>query len=83
MRRAPITTNNFELRPSLINLVQSSQFMGHPSEDPDEHISNFWQVVDTIKVNGVLHEVPKLNLFLFPLREKAEHWYKSLPLEIS
>lgn len=78
VRRTPITTNNFELKPSLINLVQSRQFMGHPSEDSNEHLSNFLQVVDTIKVNGVSHKVIKIKLFPFSLREKLRHWNKSL-----
>nr|GEU96788.1 hypothetical protein [Tanacetum cinerariifolium] len=29
-----ITANNFELKPSLINLVQNKQFFGHDKEDP-------------------------------------------------
>nr|GEW86283.1 hypothetical protein [Tanacetum cinerariifolium] len=33
-----ITANNFELKHSLINLVQNKQFFGHDKEDPQAHI---------------------------------------------
>nr|GEX59640.1 reverse transcriptase domain-containing protein [Tanacetum cinerariifolium] len=33
-----ITANNFELKHSLINLVQNKQFFGHDKEDPHAHI---------------------------------------------
>lgn len=59
-------------------MVHSNQFIGHPLDDLDEHLSDFLQVVDTIKVNGLLHEVIKLKLFPFSLREKVRHNYKSL-----
>nr|GFB59776.1 reverse transcriptase domain-containing protein [Tanacetum cinerariifolium] len=32
------TANNFELKHSLINLVQNKQFFGHDKEDPHAHI---------------------------------------------
>nr|GFA41565.1 hypothetical protein [Tanacetum cinerariifolium] len=37
-----IAANNFELKHSLINLVQNEQFFGHDKEDPHAHISRIW-----------------------------------------
>ena len=41
IRRQPIVANNFELKASLISMVQQKQFGGYDSEDPNGHISNF------------------------------------------
>ena len=38
LRQPTIEANNFELKPALITMVQHHQFIGHPSEDPNEHI---------------------------------------------
>ena len=34
VRQPAIEANNFELKPSLIIMVQQHRFIGHPSEDP-------------------------------------------------
>ena len=39
--RPAIPANNFELKPSLIQMVQTNQFGGYPNEGPDEHITVF------------------------------------------
>ena len=38
IRQPPIHANNFELKPTLITMVQQHLFIGHPSEDPNEHL---------------------------------------------
>nr|GFC77899.1 hypothetical protein [Tanacetum cinerariifolium] len=45
-----ITTNNFELKHGLINLVQNKQFFGHDKEDPHAHIRYFNKITSTIRV---------------------------------
>ena len=60
-----IEANNFELKPALITLVQQHQFIGHPSEDPNEHMGRFTRMANTFKLNGVIPEVIKLQLFPF------------------
>ena len=51
IRHQSIDANNFELKPTLISMVQQQQFGGSPSEDPNGHLSNFLQLCDTIKMN--------------------------------
>ena len=65
VRHQPTDDNNFELKLALISMVQQQQFEGSPSEDPNGHLSNFLQLCDTIKMNGVDNNVIKLKLFLF------------------
>ena len=74
----PIDANNFELKPVLIKMVKQLQFGGSPSEDPNGHLSNFLQLCGTIKMNGVDHNVIKLKLFPFSLRDKARNWFNNL-----
>ena len=52
MRQPPIEANNFELKPTLITMVQQHQFTGHPSEDPNEHLGRFMRMENTVKLNG-------------------------------
>ena len=63
--------NNFELKLSLIIMVQQHQFTGHPTEDPNEHLGRFLTMANTVKLNGVRPEVIKLHLFPFSLRDIA------------
>ncbi|MCI38543.1 hypothetical protein A2U01_0059771, partial [Trifolium medium] len=74
-----IEANNFELKPSLISLVQQNQFSGNPNKDPNLHLAVFLQYADTIKANCVTSEAIRLRLFPFSLRDKARAWLQSLP----
>ena len=60
VRQLAIDANNFELKPALITMVQQNQFIGHPSEDPNEHLGRFLRMANTVKLNGVRPEVIKL-----------------------
>ena len=60
VRQPPIDAKNFELKLSLITLVQQNQFTGHPSEDPNEHVGRFFRMENTIKLNGVNLDVINL-----------------------
>ena len=53
IRRPTVDANNFELKPSLITMVQQHQFTGHPTEDPNEHLGRFLRMENTVKLNGV------------------------------
>ena len=80
IRHQPIDANNFEPKLALISMVQQQQFGGNLSEDPTGHLSNFLELCGTIKINGVDHDVIKLKLFPFSLRDKARSWFHNLML---
>ena len=71
VRQPAIEANNFELKPTLITMVQQYQYTSHPSEDPKEHMGRFLRMGNTVKLNGVKLEVIKLQLFPFSLRDVA------------
>ena len=72
--RPTVNANNFEIKPSLIQMVQQSQFGGNAVEDPNSHLVTFLEICDTIKMNGVSDDAIKLRLFPFSLRDKAKIW---------
>ena len=67
VRQPPIEANNFELKPTLITMVQQHQFTSHPSKGPNEHLGRFMRMENTVKLNGVRPDVIKLQLFPFSL----------------
>ena len=60
VRQPAIEANNFELKPSLITMVQQHQFIGHPFEDPNDHMRRFMRMTNTVKLNGVKPKVIRL-----------------------
>ena len=66
---------NFELKSSLINMVQASPFCGKPNEDANAHLQNFLELLDTVVIRGVTADVIKLRLFPFSLLGKAKQWF--------
>nr|GEW26876.1 retrovirus-related Pol polyprotein from transposon TNT 1-94 [Tanacetum cinerariifolium] len=58
-----INTNNFELKQTLINLVQSNQFTGE--QDPHNHLCFFNKVTSTFRHPEVPNTTIKLLLFSF------------------
>ena len=81
IRQPTADANNFELKPTLITVVQQHQFTSHPTEDPNEHLGRFLRMANTVKLNGVRPKVIKLHLFPFSLRDIAATWYESLPYD--
>nr|GEV99150.1 reverse transcriptase domain-containing protein [Tanacetum cinerariifolium] len=63
-----INANNFELKQTLINLVQSYQFTGR--QDPHNHLRFFNKVTSTFRHPKVPNTTIKLLLFPFSLEEK-------------
>ena len=66
---------NFELKSSLINMVQASPFCGKPNEDANAHLQNFLELCNTVVIRGVTADVIKLRLFPFSLLGKAKQWF--------
>ena len=75
----PIAANNFELKPSLINMVQRNQFGGAEHEDPQLHLDMFLEICELVKLNGVPADAIKLKLFPFTLTGKSREWLRMLP----
>ena len=80
VRQPTIEANNFELKPTLITMVQQHQFTRRSSEDPNEHMRRLLRLANTVKLNGVRPKVIKLQLFPFSLRDVVATWYESLPV---
>src|SRR3954470_16653017 len=74
-----VTTNHFEIKTCLITLIQQTvQFSGFPSEDPNQHLIDFLETCDLVKLNGVSSDAIRLRLFKYSLRDKARSWLQSL-----
>nr|GEU57056.1 reverse transcriptase domain-containing protein [Tanacetum cinerariifolium] len=77
----PINANNFELKQTLINLVQSNQFAGR--QDPHNHLCFFNKVTSTFRHHEVPNTTIKLLLFPFSLEGEARIClYKETPRSI-
>ena len=79
IRRPPIQVNNFELKSATLQMLQNILFHGLPNENPNMHLTNFLEVYDTIKYNGVTEEELRLRLFPLSLGDRAKHWLTSQP----
>nr|GFB28242.1 reverse transcriptase domain-containing protein [Tanacetum cinerariifolium] len=76
-----INANIFELKHTLINLVQSNQFTGR--QDPDNHLRFFNKVTSTFRHPEVPNKTIRLLLFPFSLEGEARIWlYKEPPRSI-
>nr|GEV70457.1 hypothetical protein [Tanacetum cinerariifolium] len=72
-----INANNFELKQTLINLVQSNQFTGR--QDPHNHLRFFNKVTSTFIHPELPNTTVKLLLFSFSLEGEARIWLDKEP----
>nr|GEX33388.1 reverse transcriptase domain-containing protein [Tanacetum cinerariifolium] len=72
----PINANNFELKQTLINLVQSNQFTER--QDPHNHLRFFNKVTSTFRHPEVPNTTVKLLLFPFSLEGELDTFYNTL-----
>nr|GFB04396.1 hypothetical protein [Tanacetum cinerariifolium] len=72
-----INANNFDLKQTLINLVQSNQFTGR--QDPHNHLRFFNKVTSTFRHPEVPNTTIKLLLFPFSLEGEARTWLDKEP----
>nr|GEZ34897.1 reverse transcriptase domain-containing protein [Tanacetum cinerariifolium] len=73
----PINAKNFELKQTLINLVQSNQFTGR--QYPHYHLRFFNKVTSTFRHPEVSNTTIKLLLFPFSLEGEARTWLDKEP----
>lgn len=71
-----ITATKFKIDLIFIQIVMNFPFHGMSNEDPHAHIWNFF--CETFQINGVSEDAKMLQLFLFPLMDKARLWLNSL-----
>ena len=69
-----LKTNNleFELKPSLINMVQATPFSGKAHEDASAHLQNFLEISSTITIKDVAQDIILVCLFPFSLVGRAK-----------
>ncbi|WZZ50335.1 hypothetical protein YC2023_050442 [Brassica napus] len=78
--RAPaVENNNFEIKSSLINMIENNTYHGLALDDPLDHLDQFDKYCGLSKTNGVSEDAFKLRLFPFYLGDKAHTWEKNLP----
>ena len=71
----PILFDAFELRPRLIEMVQSHTFSGKIDEDPYYHLQMFEETCDCLRIRGMSDETITWKLFPFSLKGIARRWY--------
>ncbi|GKB92046.1 hypothetical protein Tco_0964318 [Tanacetum coccineum] len=82
-----IQATDFGLKNHMIQQVQQScQYHGLPGDDANKHIDKFLTVTQSMKQNGVLHDVLCLCLFPYSLMHHATAWndisnFRQLPDE--
>ncbi|GJV73804.1 reverse transcriptase domain-containing protein [Tanacetum coccineum] len=75
----PINAQNFELKSSLINLVQNRIFRGGNDEEPHAHIRHFESITNNQRYPDVPNTTIKLLLFPFSLDGVAKTWLDKEP----
>jgi len=66
---------SFELKPTLINMVQGSQFCEKAHENASAHLQHFLEIFSTFTINDVPRYAILLCLFPFSLLGKAKQWF--------
>nr|GEZ05104.1 reverse transcriptase domain-containing protein [Tanacetum cinerariifolium] len=75
-----IQATNFGLKNYMIQQVQQScQYHGLPGDDANKHIDKFLTVTQSMKQNGVPHDILRLCIFPYSLMHRAIAWSDRLP----
>ncbi|XP_022855936.1 uncharacterized protein LOC111377113 [Olea europaea var. sylvestris] len=72
---------NFQLKTNVIHLFQNGhQFYGRSDENPHIHVSQFLEMCQHFKYQGISDDAIKLRLFPHTLRDRALEWLDSQPI---
>ncbi|GJW33078.1 zinc finger, CCHC-type containing protein [Tanacetum coccineum] len=75
----PVGNNVVTLRSDTIQLVQNGcSFHELRSEDLNQHLKDFFKLVDSLDLDGENRERTRLRLFQFSLRDQARNWLERL-----
>ncbi|GKA98968.1 zinc finger, CCHC-type containing protein [Tanacetum coccineum] len=78
----PVGNNVVPLRSDTIRLVQNRcSFHGLRFEDPNQHLKDFLNLVDSLDFDGKNRKRTRMRLFQFSLRDQASNWLERLPAE--
>jgi len=66
---------DYEIKPSLIKMVQLIIFSGKKDEDAIVHLQNFLEIGNTIDSLGIPQDVVLLHFFPFSLEGRAKQWF--------
>nr|GEV72961.1 reverse transcriptase domain-containing protein [Tanacetum cinerariifolium] len=73
----------FEIKTSILSLIQANQFHGFESNNPHDHIRSFNRITLTLKFRDVPNDAIKLMLFPYSLEGAAKIWIDKLTDTIS
>ena len=62
-----------------LQMLNNIQFNGLPTENSKAHLTNYIEVCDMVKYNGVNEEALRLRLFPLSLSDQAKHWLTNQP----
>ncbi|KAI3709079.1 hypothetical protein L2E82_38824 [Cichorium intybus] len=66
-----------EIRPQLLGIL--TQFRGYKTDDPYNHLYEFLAIANANTPRNTDRDIFRLRLFPFTLKDKAKHWFTSLP----
>ncbi|XP_073225625.1 uncharacterized protein [Cicer arietinum] len=79
VHNTPVTINKFEVSPAIFRELKEIHFAGKHNKDTDRHLTNFFELCETVKVDGCSEEGKMLRLFPFSLKDDAKEWLNSFP----
>jgi uncharacterized protein YggU (UPF0235/DUF167 family) len=65
----------FELKPSLINMVQATPFSGKAHKDASAHLQKFLEISSTVVIKNDGQDIILLRLYPFSLVGRAKQWF--------
>ncbi|TLX70068.1 hypothetical protein E9993_22610, partial [Labilibacter sediminis] len=78
--RPPITpTVNFEIRSHILRELKETTFSGKDDEDPELHIEEVLEIVDSINIPNVGKDALMMRCFPKTLIGEAKRWLRGLP----